>query len=294
MNTSAFGFESTAEEVTEGLDLSGKRYVVTGCNSGLGFETVRVLALRGAHVVGTARTIEKATAALEEAGSNGTPLACELSDPHSVQACAKALTDAGHSLDGIICNAGVMALPSPQTTLGYDLQFLTNHIGHFILVTGAASAITDDGRVVVVSSGAHRRAPDSGIEFDNLSGERDYAPWKMYGQSKVANILFANELAKRWEGSSRTANSLHPGVIRTNLSRHLDNADTVFSGLNMKTIPQGAATQCLVATHPALATASGKYFADCQEKEPTQTAQDAALAAALWTRSEAIAAELLS
>lgn len=295
MSIEGFGYESTAEQVTEGLDLSGKRYVVTGCNSGLGQETTRVLALRGAEIVGLARTEDKAAKALADAGAKGTPLVCELSDPKSAQACAKAIVELGQPIDAFILNAGIMALPEPRTTLGYDLQFLTNHIGHFILATQALDALAEDGRVVVLSSGAHRMAPEAGIEFDNLSGERDYKPWKMYGQSKLANLLFARKLAVQFEGTKKTANSVHPGVIRTNLTRHMDNAEELLGSLTLKTVPQGAATQCLVATHPGVAEVSGAYFADCQVAETLHAhAEDDELAAKLWTRSEEIVKTLLA
>ncbi len=292
MDISQFGFESTAEEVTSGLDLTGKTFVVTGCNSGLGLETTRVLGMRGGHIIGAARTREKAAAAIASTGVEGTPVACELSDAASVRACAAEIRGLGRSIDALICNAGIMALPEPRTTHGLDLQFLTNHIGHFILVTELLDSLADDGRVVVLSSGAHHMAPESGIEFDNLSGQRDYKPWKMYGQSKLANILFTKELAKRFTGSGRTANSLHPGVIRTNLARHLEDAEAVLSTMKLKSIPQGAATQCLVAVHPALAGTSGEYFSDCQVTDTHPLAQDAEMAARLWARSEEIVASL--
>ena len=292
MERSDFGSESTAEDVTLGLDLSGKTFLVTGCNSGLGLETIRVLGLRGAHVVGTARTREKAAAAIEGAGIAGTPLACELSEASSVRECVKAVAALGRPLDGLIANAGIMALPEPRTTCGLDLQFLTNHIGHFILVTETLSCLSADGRVVMLSSGAHRMAPPAGIEFDNLSGERDYQPWKMYGQSKLANILFAKQLAKRFAGTARTANAVHPGVIRTNLVRHLEQPEKMLSTLTLKSVEQGAATQCLVATHPELRSVSGEYFADCQVKPADPRADDVELAERLWKRSEEIAAGL--
>ncbi len=293
MQLQDFGFETTAEQVTEGLDLKGKTYVVTGCNSGLGLETMRVLGLRGAHVIGAARTQEKAAEAIKATGVDGTPLVCELSDPKSARAAAKAIVAMGKPVDALICNAGIMALPEPRTTLGLDLQFLTNHIGHFILVTESIDALAKDGRIVMLSSGAHRMAPSAGIEFDNLSGERDYAPWKMYGQSKLANILCAKQLAKRLEGTGQTANAVHPGVIRTNLVRHIENPDEMLSSMTLKTIPQGAATQVLVATHPELSDVTGKYFADCQVKETLHDqAENAELAEELWAKSEQLVAQL--
>ena len=293
MDLTKLGFETTAEEATNGLDLSSKTFVVTGCNSGLGLETARVLAQRGGHIVGTARTLAKANAGLSEAGVEGTALACELSEPASVQACADAINASGRKINAIICNAGVMALPEPRTTLGLDLQFLTNHVGHFMLVTGALDSLAEDGRVVVVSSGAHRMAPEAGIEFDNLTGSRDYHPWKMYGQSKLANILFAKQLAKKFDSSKRTANALHPGVIKTNLVRHIENPEQMLANMTLKTIAQGAATQCLVATRPELASTSGEYFSDCQVQATSHPcADDMQLAEQLWTHTEEIVAKL--
>ncbi len=290
---SQFGSESTAEDVTEGLSLEGKTFVVTGCNSGIGKETLRVLALRGAHVVGTARTREKAADAFVDVEAEGTPLECELSEPSSVRRCAAALRELGRPLDAIICNAGIMALPERQQKHGIELQLLTNHLGHFLLVAEAAELLADDGRVAVVSSGAHHRAPEVGVDLHDLAAERSYSQWGHYGQSKLANILFAKQLARRWAGTGRTANALHPGVIRTNLGRH-DQAriDAMISTMRMKSIAQGAATQVYVATHPDVAGLSGRYFSDCRETEPHPRANDEALAAQLWQRSEEVLARL--
>jgi len=186
-----------------------------------------------------------------------------------------------------------MALPAPQAKFGLDLQFLTNHLGHFLLVTWAMESLAADARVVMVSSGAHFWAPEAGIEFDNLGAERGFEPFRQYGQSKLANVLFANELARRWRGTARTANSLHPGVIRTQLGRHAREAVEGFlSTARTKTIPQGAATQCYVAAHPALAGVSGAYFSDCQIAPSSEHAKSEELAARLWERSEALARAL--
>lgn len=293
---SGFGYGSTAEEVTEGLDLSGKTYLVTGCNSGLGLETMRVLCLRGAHVIAAARTTEKATNAIAEVSADGTPVACELSDPASVRACVEAVKQTGRTLDAIICNAGIMALPKLNKSNGYELQFFTNHIGHFILVTGLEEQLAEDGRVVVVSSAAHLQAPKETIEFDNLDGSKRYNAWRNYGQSKMANILFARHLSKRFEGTKRTANALHPGVIQTNLGRHMGSIVKVFFGLFtplfLKNIPEGAATQCYVATHPSLADVSGEYFADSNLKKTRKDARNDETAAKLWAKSEEIVASV--
>ena len=292
---SGFGFGSTAEEVTRDLDLSGKTVLVTGCNSGLGLETARVVARRGAAIVALARTEESAATSLAAVSANGTPVACDLSEPASVRAAVEAVRS-GPPLDAIVCNAGIMALPERHVKHGLELQFLTNHLGHFMLVTGLLDRLADDGRVVVLSSSAHRGAPRGGIRFDNLDASRGYHGWAAYGQSKLANILFARSLAKRFAGSRRTANAVHPGMIKTNLGRHMGVAIqigyVVGAPLVLKTIPQGAATQCYVATHPRVATVSGEYFADCNVARPSRLAQDDALAERLWSKSEELARRL--
>jgi NAD(P)-dependent dehydrogenase (short-subunit alcohol dehydrogenase family) len=294
---SGFGYGSTAEEVTAGLSLVGKTYVVTGINSGLGLETARVLALRGARVFGTARTTEKASAALSPfQGAVG--FACELADPASVRASVSAIHTAlhGQRIDGIICNAGIMALPKNEQAFGIDLQFFTNHIGHFIFVTGLLPDLADDGRVVMLSSSAHMMAPKGGIEFDNLSGATGYSPWKQYGQSKMANLLFAKELARRFEGTKRVANAVHPGVIQTNLARHMSPIARFFFGLGdkiaLKNVGQGAATSCYAAVHADGATISGRYLADCNIAVPRADGSDSETAKKLWEASEAIVARL--
>jgi WW domain-containing oxidoreductase len=295
---SGFGSASSAEDVTEGLDLSGRSILITGSSSGLGLETARVLALRGARVLAAARTLEKAQQSVAALPGNFIPLACDLADPHSLRACVAALKQLALPLDAIICNAGIMALPKLNQAFGYELQFFTNHIGHFLLVTSLLDMLGEQGRVVVLSSAAHRAAPSAGIDFDNLSGERGYVPWQAYGQSKLANILFAKQLAKRFAGSGRTANAVHPGVIPSPLARHLPAAAravyTSVGPLFLKDVPRGAATQCYVATHPALARVSGEYFADCNLKQPTAHALDEALAERLWNESERIVAALPS
>lgn len=291
---SGFGYGSTAEEVTFGLDLTGKNILITGCNSGLGLETARVLALRGARILGTARSLEKAEGALIDFGSIHKAYECELAEPRSVKACVTAIKKDRIKLDAIICNAGIMALPTLQKSHGYELQFFTNHIGHFILVTGLLDTMHDDGRIVMLSSAAHNMAPKVGIEFDNLSGDVGYKPWKAYGQSKLANLLFAKELSRRLAGSGKTANAVHPGVIRTNLGRHMPAiARVVFAGVGplfLKSVEQGAATQCYVAVHPELAKNSGAYFADVNIASPRIDAEDTELSRRLWQVSEEIVA----
>ena len=287
-----FDAESTAEEVTAGIDLSGKTAVVTGANSGLGYETMRVLALRGAHVIGTGRTAEKAETACASIEGKATPVVLELTDLSSVAACSGQIRAMGTPIDMLICNAGIMALPELEQVNGIEKQFFVNHLGHFSFATALTEQVqaAQQGRVVMVSSLGHRWAPEAGIEFDNLSGERDYDPNRMYGQSKLANGLFAFELARRFEGSNATANAVHPGIIMTNLARHFPKwqqiAGRLIGWTFMKSMEAGAATTCYVATNPALAGVSGYYFADCNPELPTKQMQDPLLAAKLWEVSE--------
>jgi NAD(P)-dependent dehydrogenase (short-subunit alcohol dehydrogenase family) len=293
---SGFGYGTTAEQVTEGLNLEGKTVLVTGCNSGLGAEALRVLAMRGARVVGTARSLEKAKQACDAVKGKTVPMACELADPKSVRACVEEVKRQGIKLDAIICNAGIMALPKLEKAFGYELQFFTNHIGHFILVTGLLEQLTDTGRVVMLSSAAHTMAPKATIEFDNLDGSKGYSDWKNYGQSKMANLLFAKELARRFAGTKKTANAVHPGVIQTNLGRHMNPVMGFFFGLFgplvLKSVPQGTATEVYVATHPSLADVTGQYFADCNVTPPRADANDEAIGKRLWEVSEKIVADL--
>ncbi len=293
---SGFGYGSTAEQVTDGLSLAGKTLLVTGCTSGLGAEALRVLALRGACVIGTARTLEKAKLACASVVGETLPLACELSDPASVRACVEAVKNSGKALDAIICNAGVMALPTLQKAHGYELQFFANHIGHFLLVTGLLEQLSEAGRVVMLSSSAHRQAPKVGIEFDNLDGAKGYSGWSAYGQAKLANLLFAKELSRRFAGSKKTANAVHPGVIRTGLQRHMNpllgGMLTALGPLGLKSVPQGAATEVYAATHPAFASVTGEYLANCNIGKPRADANDLALARKLWQVSEQIVANL--
>lgn len=294
------GYGTTALEATEGLDLTGQSMLVTGCNSGIGRETMRVLGLRGAHVVALARTEDKARDALASVGASGTPVACELAEPASVRAAIATVRGLDRPLDAIIGNAGIMALPELHTQHGFELQFLTNHIGHFMLVTGLLDALTPSARVVMVSSGAHFRAPRVGIEFDNLDGARGYSPGRAYGQAKLANLLFAKHLARRFAGTGRTANALHPGVIATNLFRHMAPAAqgvvrvglAIAGPIGLKSEAQGAATTCYLAAHPHAAAYSGEYFKDCNPATPSKAARDPELAARLWTVSEGIVAGL--
>ncbi len=289
-----FGYGSTAVDVTAGVDLTGKTYLVTGANSGIGQESMRVLRLRGATVYGAGRSVERVRKACADVGAQ--PIACDLSDPNSVKACVESLNQASVRLDGVLCNAGIMALPELTLVCGYEAQFFTNHVGHFLLVTRLLPTLAPNARIVVVSSNAHRRAPNEGIEFDNLTGERGYDPWLAYGQSKLANLLFVRHLAERLKGSERTTYALHPGVIATNIarsSRMTELAFAVASPLVLKSVPQGAATQCYLLTHPDVSREqSGGYFSHCNPASCYRNGDNASLATRLWEISEQIAARV--
>jgi NAD(P)-dependent dehydrogenase (short-subunit alcohol dehydrogenase family) len=269
-----FGFESTAARVIEGIDLSGKRAIVTGGSSGIGTETARALASAGADVTLAVRDTAAGdrTAADITAAAGDVPVRVgrlDLADRDSIAAFAAAWTGPLHLL---VNNAGVMALPDLQLAPdGLELQFATNHLGHFALALGLHAALAAAGggaRIVSLSSRGHLRSP---VVFDDVSfRSRPYDPWLAYGQSKTANVLFAVEATRRWGGEGITANAVHPGAIAdTNLSRHLD-AETrerlrASGTYRFKTIPQGAATSVLVATSPQLDGIGGRYFEECNE-----------------------------
>ena len=288
---------TTAEQVTQGLDLSGQVALVTGCNSGLGYETMRVLAMRGAHVIGAARTMEKAENACAGIDGLTTPLAVELTDLPGIVAAADKIAEMDVAIDMLILNAGIMAIPDRQLANGVELQLAVNHLGHFLLTNRLLDQVVaaDQGRVVVVSSWAHRWAPEEGIQFNNLDAAEGYDPFQAYGQSKVANGLFSRELARRLAATNATSNSLHPGVIKTNLGRHLpERDDDEESSFRYKSIPEGTATQCYVATNPELAEVTGYYFDNCNPAMPDDNMQNDDLADALWKASEELTAEYLS
>jgi NAD(P)-dependent dehydrogenase (short-subunit alcohol dehydrogenase family) len=297
---SGFGYGSTAEETTAGLSLHGKTILITGCNSGLGYETMRVLALRGAKVIGAARTEEKAMSSASAIGGQAAGITCDLADPDSIRSCIAEVKGRNVRVDAIICNAGIMAPPDLRLACGYELQFFVNHIGHFILVTGLLDALADNARVVILSSIMHWIAPRGGIEFDNLTGKKGYKPMRAYAQSKFANLLFAKELARRFAGTPRTANALHPGVIpTTNLFKDMylpgpirQFGPRLMTALIYKNIQQGAATSCYVAVNPATSDLSGQYFADCNVSRPRSDANDRDLSARLWELSETIASSV--
>ncbi|MEU5761390.1 SDR family NAD(P)-dependent oxidoreductase [Nocardia sp. NPDC047648] len=271
-----FTAESTAAEVIAGIDLTGRRAIVTGGSSGIGIETARALAGAGAEVTLAVRNLEagRRTAA-DIAGTTGNErvlvASLDLSDQASVAAFVAGWDGPLHML---INNAGVMAAPLSRTPQGWEMQFATNHLGHFALATGLHGALAAAGgaRVVSVSSSAHHRSP---VVFDDIHFERrPYDPWSAYGQSKTANVLFAVEATRRWAEDGITANALMPGGIRTNLQRHVSDEElaqlrAAAGGPRMmwKTPEQGAATSVLVATSPLLDGVGGRYFEDCGEAE---------------------------
>jgi WW domain-containing oxidoreductase len=292
---SSFSRRSTSEEVTSGIDMKGKTVLITGCNSGLGFETMRVLASRGASIIGAARTVEKARTAASEISGEVTPVACELSDLDSIVACADEINAMDRPIDVLMCNAGIMA-PELQQKYGLEMQFLTNHLGHFLLVKQLLERVKQAraGRVVMVSSLGHYTTVAGGINFDNLTGEKRYAPFTFYGQSKLANLLMSNELARRLEGSRATSNAIHPGIIMTPLVRNVGNVRATLVGFLgwpfARSVEQGAATQCYVASSPNLEGVSGRYFADCNPARMSAHGQNPELASRLWSVSEELLA----
>ncbi|MFB2554061.1 SDR family NAD(P)-dependent oxidoreductase, partial [Ensifer soli] len=228
--TSPFGATSTTDEVLAGVDLTGRRILVTGVSAGLGVETARALVAHGADVVGAARDLvkaEKATASVRAAAAQGKGrfdlVQLDLASLDSVRACADRLGADGRPFDVVIANAGVMASPFAKTADGFETQFGTNHLGHFVLVNRIASLIADGGRLVNLSSAGHRF---SDVDLDDPNFERtDYDPWVAYGRSKTANILFAVEFDRRHRARGVRACAIMPGGIRTELGRHMTQAD---------------------------------------------------------------------
>jgi NAD(P)-dependent dehydrogenase (short-subunit alcohol dehydrogenase family) len=274
--TTAFGRESTAAEVASGVDLTGRRIVVTGSASGIGVETARALAGIGAAVTLAVRNTAagELTASDIRATTGNADVDVrylDLADRASIAAFAAAWNGPLHVL---VNNAGVMASPEEHTAEGWESQFATNHLGHLALGLGLHDALAAAGnaRIVALSSSAHRRSP---VVFDDIHFEhREYEPWAAYGQSKTANALFAVEATKRWAGDGIAVNALMPGAIRTNLQRHVDGDEATQAmwaaaerdgSLVWKTIEQGAATSVLLATSPQLEGIGGRYFEDCNE-----------------------------
>jgi NAD(P)-dependent dehydrogenase (short-subunit alcohol dehydrogenase family) len=310
--TATFGPQSTTDEVLAGIDLSGKRALVTGVSAGLGVETARALTAHGAQVVGAARDLDKARGATAQIP--GLELvALDLGNLNSVRACADALVADGRPLDLIIANAGVMACPKGVTADGFETQFGANHLGHFVLINRLAPLLRPGARVVSLSSAGHRYS-DVDLEDPNFT-RTPYVEFIAYGRSKTANALFAVEFDRRHKGRGLRAASVHPGVIATELGRHMTpevlaqmmqlanpgGAPADPGAIAWKTIPQGAATSLWAGVVADADAVGGRYCEDCHLAEPATDpsvrggvwayAQDPARAEALWALSERMVGE---
>jgi NAD(P)-dependent dehydrogenase (short-subunit alcohol dehydrogenase family) len=323
LEATSFGATSTTDDVLSGVNLKDKRILVTGVSAGLGVETARSLAAHGAQVVGAARDLNKAKAATEQvrkdASANGGSfelVELDLANLKSVRACAARLLVKGEPFDVVIANAGVMATPFGHTADGFETQFGTNHLGHFVLVNRIASLIRTGGRLINVSSAGHRYA---NVDLDDPNFERTpYDPLVAYGRSKTANILFAVAFDKRHRDRGVRAAAVHPGGIQTELGRYQDpgriekmidriNEQRVAQGkgpFRWKTIPQGAATSVWAAILASANEIGGQYCEDChvghivQDDLPVginegvrRYALDPNNAEALWKRSEEMVGE---
>ena len=319
-----FGATSTTDDVLSGVNLKGKRILVTGVSAGLGVETARSLAAHGAQVVGTARDLNKAKAATEQvrkdAAANGGSfelVELDLANLKSARACADRLLAKAEPLDVVIANAGVMATPFGHTADGFETQFGTNHLGHFVLVNRIASLIRDGGRLINLSSSGHRYA---NVDLDDPNFERtSYEPFVAYGRSKTANILFAVAFDERHRGHGVRAAAVHPGGIRTELDRHIDSSrlEKIVEEINQqlaaqgkapfqfKTVPEGAATSVWAAVVAPADEIGGRYCENCHVGQivpdnATITAVsegvrgyalDTKNAEALWKKSEELVGE---
>ncbi len=314
-----FGAKSTTDDVLAGVDLSGKRILVTGVSAGLGVETARALAAHGALVVGAARDLDKAKGATEvvraqAANGGGLELVqLDLASLASVRACADGLIAAGKPFDIVICNAGVMATPKGQTADGFETQFGTNHLGHFVLVNRIASLLKAGARLVNLSSSGHRFS-DVDLEDPNFE-TTSYTEFGAYGRSKTANVLFAVEFDRRHKGAGVRATAVHPGGIQTELGRHMTpavtqamiesiNATNAAGGIpafEWKTIPQGAATSVWAGVVAPADEVGGQFCEDCHVAQIVDDpalragvrayALDADHAKALWAKSEEMVGE---
>lgn len=319
--TEQFGAKSTTDDVLAGVDLKGKRVLVTGVSAGLGVETARALAAHGADVVGAARDLAKAEGATavvrQAAASSGGSLRLielDLADLKSVRAAADALVTDGRPFDLVIANAGVMAPPFGKTVDGFETQFGTNHLGHFVFVNRIADLLKAGSRVVSLASAGHRFS-DVDLEDPNFE-TTEYTPFGAYGRSKTANVLFAVEFDRRHKARGVRAVAVHPGGIHTELSRHMDpafiqqwldqlNAEAAAQGqppIQMKTIPQGAATSVWAGVVAPAEAVGGRYCEDCHVAERVESdsllragvrpyAVDPARAQALWALSEKMVGE---
>lgn len=314
-----FGEQSTTDEVLEEVNLSGKRVLVTGVSAGLGVETARTLAAHGATVVGAARDLDKAHRATEivrKDAANGGSLELvelDLASLKSVRACADALVKAGKPFDVLICNAGVMACPKGTTSDGFETQFGTNHLGHFVLVNRIASLMKEGSRLVNLSSAGHRFS-DVNLEDPNFD-HTPYTEFGAYGRSKTANILFAVEFDRRHKADGVRATAVHPGGIQTELGRHMTpeliqqmlksieeaNKSAGAPAFRWKTIPQGAATTVWSGFVAPAGEVGGKYCEDCHVAELQDNPQarggvrayalDPEHAKAFWAKSEEMVGE---
>ena len=313
-----FGATSTTDDVLAGVDLAGKRILVTGVSAGLGVETARVLAAHGAQVVGAARDLDKAHRATEPvraqaAGGGGLELVqLDLASLASVRACADALVADGRPFDVVIANAGVMACPQGLTADGFETQFGTNHLGHFVLVNRIASLFAPGSRLVNLSSSGHRFA-DVDLEDPNFE-HTPYVEFVAYGRSKTANVLFAVEFDRRHKAAGIRATAVHPGGIQTELGRHItpETIQRLIADLAAnqpkdappfawKTIPQGAATSVWAAVVAPADAVGAQFCEDCHVAEivedPGRQAGVRAYALtpehakALWAKSEEMVGE---
>ncbi|HEY5711259.1 MAG TPA: SDR family NAD(P)-dependent oxidoreductase [Allosphingosinicella sp.] len=308
-----FGASSTTDEVLEGIDLTGKRVLVTGVSAGLGVETARTLIAHGASVVGTARDLDKARRATSAAGVEPIDLVeMDLASLASVRAAADSLNARGEPFDLVIANAGVMATPFGLTGDGFETQFGTNHLGHFVFVNRIAGLIAPGGRLVNLASAGHRF---SDVDLDDPNFERtDYAPFVAYGRSKTANVLFAVEFDRRHKARGIRAAAVHPGGIATELGRHMSDLDmhALLESIaasrpadappfEFKSIPQGAATSVWAGIVAPADEIGGRYCEDCHvatlvEGEGIREgvrpyALDPDRARALWKKSEEMVGE---
>ena len=303
-----FGFDSTTDDVLEGIDLSGKRALVTGVSAGLGVETCRVLVAHGAEVVGTARDLKKARAALDAAMGPAAKkvevVEADLASLKSVRKAADDLLAQKKPFDVIIANAGVMACPQSKTADGFETQFGTNHLGHFVFINKLIPLLKSGSRILTLSSAGHQI---SDVNLDDPGFEHtEYAPFTAYGRSKTANILHAVALDSRLKLRGIRAGSLHPGVIETELGRHITPElraliSQRIAHVRRKTIPQGAATQVWAAFVAPADAIGGHYSEDCHVCEVNDDATSRAgvrsyainleRANALWRKSEEMVGE---
>ena len=311
-----FGATSTTEDVLSGVDLTGKRVLITGVSAGLGVETARALSSHGADVTGTARNLDKARKALAAADVDIDLVELDLASLASVRAASDKLNADGRTFDIVIGNAGVMATPPMKTSDGFEMQFGTNHLGHFTFINRIAPLIKDGGRVVMLSSAGHRF---SDVNLDDPNFETtEYTPFGAYGRSKTANALFAVEFDRRHKGRGVRATAVHPGGIQTELGRHMTEETMAelrrsieerqqASGageFQFKSIPQGAATSVWAAAVAEGDEVGGRYCENCHvtthitDAEFTADSEgvrpyalDPANAAALWAKSEEMVGE---